>query len=271
MSGRRRGQGTEVGSEDRATRLFFELFDGLPRQGPGDTTSTLRALEFVPGVGSETRVLDLGCGTGAQTLVLARSSPAHILAIDSHPPFIDLLNREIHRSGLADRVEARVADMCRLDLEDASFDLIWSEGAIYNVGVESGLRDWRRLLRPGGYVAFTEACWRKPDPPAACVAFWEREYPAIRDTAALLEAIDGCGFETMGHFPLPASAWWEDYYRPLQANVTAFRQRHKGETDAQELADSAQTEIDIWHAYAEFYGYEFFVVRAAPHDIAQAT
>ena len=248
-------------SDDRATRLFFELFDGLPRQGPGDSASTLRALALVPGVGPATRVLDLGCGTGAQTLVLARNSSAHILAIDSHPPFIDLLNREIHRSGLADRVEARVGDMRGLELEDGSFDLIWCEGAIYNVGVESGLRDWRRLLRPGGHVAFTEACWRKPNPPPPCVAFWEREYPAIRDTAAVREAIAGCGYETIDHFALPASAWWEDYYRPLQENVTGFRARHQGETDALELADSVQTEIDIWHDYAGFYGYEFFVLR----------
>ena len=250
-----------MGSEDRGTRLFFELFDGLPRQAPGESTSTLRALDFVPGIGSDTRVLDLGCGTGAQTLALARSSPAHILAIDNHPAFVDVLNHEIHRAGLADRVEARVGDMRRLDFEAESFDLIWCEGAIYNVGVEAGLHGWRRLLRRGGHVAFTEACWRKPNPPAACVAFWEREYPAIRDTAVLLDAIDGCGYETIDHFALPASAWWEDYYRPLQENVTGFRARHQGETDALELADRVQTEIDIWHDYAEFYGYEFFVLR----------
>ena len=250
-----------MGDEDRATALFFELFDGLPRQGPGNTASTLRALALVPGVGAGTRVLDVGCGTGAQTLVLARNSPARILAIDNHPPYVDILRREARRLGLGDRVEARVADMRRLEFEERPFDLIWCEGAIYNVGVETGLRDWGRLLRPGGYFAFTEVCWRQPDPPAPCAAFWEREYPAIRDTGALLEAIQGCGYETIEHFPLPASAWWDNYYRPLQANVTAFRERHHGEEDARELADGVQTEIDIWHVHAEFYGYEFFVLR----------
>ncbi len=246
---------------DRATALFFDLFSGLPRQGPGTAASTRRALRLVPGVGSRTRVLDIGCGTGAQTQVLADSSPARIVAIDNHPPFIDALNGEARRLNLTDRLEARVADMHSLDFADGSFDLIWCEGAIYNVGVEAGLRDWRRLLRRDGHVALTEVCWNKPEPRAECAAFWNGEYPAIRDTAALLRAVESCGYEVVGHFPLPASAWWDDYYRPLQDNVTAFRKRHRDEPDAQELAEQCQHEIDIWHAYSEFYGYEFLVLR----------
>ena len=129
----------EVMAPDRATALFFELFSRLPRQGPGNTACTRRALGLVPGFGPRTRVLDIGCGTGAQTLVLADSSPSRILAIDNHPPFIDALNRKARRVGISDRLEARVADMRSLDFADGSFDLIWCEGAIYNVGVEAGL------------------------------------------------------------------------------------------------------------------------------------
>ena len=246
---------------DRTTTLFFELFSELPRQGPGDTASTLRALALVPGVGPRTRVLDLGCGTGCQTLVLARNSAAGIVAVDNHRPFVDALNREAGRLGLANRLEARVGDMRQPDFEDGSFDLIWSEGAVYNAGFETGLRCWRRLLARGGHIALTEVCWRKPDPPGDCAAFWNREYPAIRDASVLLRAIDDCGYETVGHFPLPASAWWDDYYRPLQQNVNAFRKRYPDAPDARELADLCQREIDVWHAYAEFYGYDFFVMR----------
>jgi trans-aconitate methyltransferase len=74
-------------TDDRATRLFFELFDGLPRQRPGDEGSTLRALALVPRVEPGMRVLDLGCGTGSQTRVLARHTGARIVAIDAHAPF----------------------------------------------------------------------------------------------------------------------------------------------------------------------------------------
>jgi SAM-dependent methyltransferase len=242
--------------------LFFEMFSGLPRQGPGDAASTLRALALVPDVGPETRVLDLGCGTGLQTRVLAQNSAARFVAIDNHPPFVDVLNREAQALGIADRLEARVGDMQRLDFAPGSFDLIWCEGAIYITGFEAALREWHHLLVPGGHVAVTEACWMRPDPPPECAAFWAQEYPAIRDASVLLGVIGECGYETVGHFALPASSWWEDYYRPLQQNLTKFRERHRSESDAQVLADQVQREIDVWHAYSEFYSYEFFVMRA---------
>ncbi len=248
-------------SQDRTTRLFFELFTGLPRQGPGDEASTLKALASVPALTPDTRVLDLGCGTGSQTRVLAENTPAHFLAIDNHPPFITELNRHARELGIADRVEARVGDITQLDLPDGSFDLIWCEGAIWVPGFEDGLRTWRRLLAPGGYIAVTEACWTRPDPPPECAAFWKQEYPAIRDTSTLLAVIGECGFETVDHFTLPPSSWWDDYYRPLQQNIDQFRKRHQDEPDAQELADQTQREIEVWKKYSDFYSYVFFVMK----------
>ena len=151
--------------------------------------------------------------------------------------------------------------MRQLDFAPGSFDVIWCEGAIAIMGVEAALRDWRRLLVPGGYMAVTEVCWTKPDPPPDCAAFWAKEYPAIRDVPTLQAVIEACGYETVGHFALPPSAWWDDYYRPLQQNLTEFRARHRDEPDAQELADQVQREIDVWHACSDFYSYEFFVMR----------
>jgi SAM-dependent methyltransferase len=248
-------------TEERTTTLFFELFTGLPRQGPGDGASTLKALALVPDVGPGTRVLDLGCGTGLQTRVLAQNSPVRVVAIDNHEPFVGELNAEAKRLGISNRIDARAGDMRRLDLPDGSFDLIWCEGAIYAIGVETALREWRRLLAPGGHLAFTEVCWRKNDPPPDLRNFWAAEYPAIRDVSTLMNAVTECGYGIVGHFPLPASAWWDDYYRPLQEKLTDFRKRHSGERDAEELASQVQREIDVWHRYADFYGYEFLVLR----------
>lgn len=248
-------------SQDRMTTLFFELFSGLPRQGPGDARSTLRALAAVPAITPDTRVLDLGCGTGLQTRILAENSSGHFVAIDNHQPFIDELNRRALELGIADRLIGRVGDIRRLDFPSGSFDLIWSEGAIYLLGFETGLREWRSLLRPSGHIAATEVCWVKPDPPAGCVAYWKQEYPAMRDVPTLLAVIDGSGYETVEHFALPPSSWWDDYYGPLEQNIAWFRERHEEEPDAQELADQTQREIDVWKRYSEYYGYVFFVMR----------
>jgi hypothetical protein len=132
----------------------------------------------------------------------------------------------------------------------------------YILGFETALEAWRRLLTPTGRMVVSEVCWTRPDPPAECREFWIREYPAIRDVPAMLKAIAGCGYDTVDHFPLPTSSWWDTFYKPLQASVTAFRERHAHEVNAQELADQIQAEIDLWLAYREFYNYEFFVMRA---------
>jgi SAM-dependent methyltransferase len=248
-------------TEDRMTVLFFEMFTGLPRQGPGDAASTLRALSLVPGIGPHTRVLNPGCGTGFEARVLAQNAPVRIVAIDNHQPYVEEFNRRAQLLGIADRVKGHVGDMRRLEFPPGSFDLIWCEGSIYVVGFETGLRDWCRLLAPGGHVSLTEVCWKKPDPPAECASFWAQEYPAIRDVPTRVGAIEECGYQLIDHFPLPATAWWNEYYGPLQRKIKEFRARHDGDTDAQQLADTVEREIKMWHQYSEFYGFEFFVMR----------
>jgi SAM-dependent methyltransferase len=241
--------------------LFFELFEGLPRQGPGETASTLRALGLSPPLTADARVVDLGCGTGAQTLVLAQHTPAHILALDTHAPFVQELRWKAELLGLGGRVEARVGDMAKLDVPDGAYDLVWSEGAIYVIGFDIGLKAWRRLLKPGGHLAVTEACWLTADRPAECAAFWASEYPAIRNVAANLAAIERCGYEPRGHFALPGSSWWDEYYTPLEKKVRAFRDRHSEEPEALELAAQVEREIHMHRAYGDRYGYVFFVMR----------
>lgn len=241
--------------------LFFDLFSELPRLGPGDSDSTRRALSRVPELTQRARILEIGCGTGAQTFVLAHSTPAKIFAIDCHVPYVDALNKKAADLGVADRVVAYVGDMRQLDFSNESFDLIWCEGAIYNMGVATALREWRRLLQRDGFIAFTEVCWRKPEPPKECKSFWDKEYPAIRSVDMLLTKVVRCGYEIVEHFALPESAWWDEYYRALQDSITTFRERYMDDVEAQSLCDQCQQEIDIWRAYSEFYGYEFLVLR----------
>ena len=249
-------------SDARAMELFFELYSGLPRQGPGDSDSTRRALSLVPPLDSTAHLLDIGCGTGAQTFDLARFSPASILAVDLHPPFVDALNARAAELGLTDRVEARVGDMNRLDFPPHHFDLIWCEGAVYFMGLEAALEAWRQLLEPGGHVGVSELCWLESAPPDDCIRYFESEHPQMRDIEQERAEIQRSGYELVGDFPLPDSAWWKDYYEPLLRNLAVFRDRHAGDSAASSVAEETQREIEMFRRYSDYYGYVFFVMRS---------
>jgi len=243
--------------------LFFEIHSGLPREGPGDDASTARAYALIPGLPPSPKILDIACGPGQQSCVLAKVSGGHVTALDNHPPFLADLARLKASAGqaVAEKITPVLGDMFALDFPDQSFDLLWSEGAIYIIGFERGLREWKRLLKPGGAIAVTEACWLVEDPPAETWDLWQREYPLIRSVAHNLEAVARCGYRLLGHFTLPQSAWWDQYYTPLQARLPLLRQKYAGNAEMQRLLDANQEEIDIYRKYGHTYGYEFFVMQ----------
>jgi len=244
------------------SEVFYELFTGLPRQGPGDSGSTAKALALITPRPMAPRILDIGCGNGTQTLDLARLTDGTIVAVDNYQPVLETLRQRAAVLGVSQRITLMNADMGDLQLPDHQFDIIWSEGAIFVIGFDKGLREWKRLLKPGGYIAVTEAAWLKPDPPEDLFEFWNREYPAIRSVDQNLEAIDEEGYSIVGYFTLPDSSWWDDYYTPLEANVQTMRSKYAGNEDALSVIEAAQREIDLHRKYSAYYGYVFFVMRA---------
>jgi len=249
-------------ADPRIFDLFLEIYGTLPRAGPGSTEDTLRALALVPDDSRPKTVLDLGCGPGAQTVVLAEALPeSSILAMDLTPQMVIEADRRCAEAGFGERVRVKRGDMFGPIAPPASQDLIWCEGAIYFAGVERALKTWRPLLSQNGTVAFTEPIWIHPSPPDDLVAWWLDEYPAITDESGVRDAVSSAGFDTIGYFPLPAAAWWNEYYRPMEQRVVEFRAQHGGDTVATEIADEAEKEIETFRRYSDFYTYGFFVVR----------
>lgn len=243
--------------------LFFEIHKDLPREAPGDDASTRRAYGMLPRLPKEPSILDMGCGPGAQTLELARISGGTITALDLHEPFLADLERRADAAGLGDRITTHLKPMQDPGLPDRSFDLIWSEGAIYIIGFEEGLRAWRRLLKPGGAIAVTEISWLKPNPPREVAETWSTWYPGMASIEENLKRITRQGYRVLGHFTLPESAWWEPYYNPILKRIERLRAQYARDAAVLKQLDAEQLEIDLYRRYAEWYGYEFYVAQLA--------
>jgi len=239
---------------------FFAVHRDLPREGPGTDECTLQALRRLPPLPPAPRVLDLGCGPGAQTLVLARTLGTRIVAVDAHQPFLDQLARAAAAAGLAHLVEARCADFGALDEPAGSVDLIWSEGAIFCLGFGAGIRAWRPMLRPGGLMALTEMVWLLDDPPAAARDYFAAEYPALTTVAANAAAARDAGMEVLDLFTLPAAAWWT-YYRPIERRIEELRPQAAATPALRQVLDMNAAEIEMYRRHGTSYGYEFFLLR----------
>ncbi len=247
-----------------ADHPFLQLYGGLPRAGPGADDLTRRAYGLLRGMPAAPRVLDLGCGPGAQTLELLRLGAGEVVALDLLAPMLARTEEAVARAGFADRVELVQQDMTALELPPRSFDLVWAEGSIYFLGFEAGLRRLRELLRPGGCLAVSEAVWLRPDPPAAAVELW-KAYPEIDPVERKREAAARAGFELLGDFVLPERAWTEAYYEPLAARVTEKEAEWgAGASEEQQaVLAEARNEIAVFRDCSAWYGYAFFVMRRA--------
>jgi SAM-dependent methyltransferase len=248
---------------DRAFQLFLQFHHGLLRKGPGTNAATEEAFRRVePLLPPSPSVLDVGCGGGAQTLVLAGLTPGSILAVDSYPPFVEELRERVAARGLSARVTARVGDMRALGLPWASFDLVWCEGALFVLGFEEGLRTLRPLLRGPGVVVVTEAAWLRPalDAPAEVRAFWAEAYPPMTDVEGNLALARQAGFAPLAHFTLPAEGW-AAYVDPLERRMTQVLAQHRGDPDAEDAARRERREFAMFREHLGWFGYEFFLLR----------
>jgi len=240
---------------------FFEIFESVPRGGPGDPESTRRALAMMPDLRADPRILDLGCGPGSGSTSLARLTGGRLTALDLHAPFLVQQAAAARAGGLSQRIDFVCADMGAAPLAPGVFDLVWSEGALYSIGFRQGLDVCARLVRPGGYVAASEVVWTVDSPPDEVRRWWHAEYPDIAPIAEKAAAVTGAGLEVLGHFTLPREAWWERLYGPIRARLDGLRKAWADDEAGLAVIAEFDTEIEMFERWGHTYGYEFFVAR----------
>lgn len=231
---------------------FERLFAGLDRHGPGSEAATLQALRAVDI--PLHRILDIGAGTGASTLVLAQHSAADIVALDNHAGSLATLTARATEAGVGARVTTCNASMLDIPFPAESFDLLWAEGCAYIMGFEQALQHWRPLLRQPGYLVVSDLCWTdagsNETAPAEAVAFWQQAYPPMTDAATRVRQAEAAGYRVVAQFWLDDEAW-RGFYGPLGARADSLRETLAG---SPALADVDQ-EIDIRERYGDYYGY----------------
>jgi SAM-dependent methyltransferase len=104
------------------------------------------------------RLLDIACGSGGPTLRLASLTGATVVGVDLHADAIAAARRQAVEQGLARIASFHIADAaCALPLDDESFDALICIDAINHLADRAKvLAHWRRVLKPGGRLLFTD-------------------------------------------------------------------------------------------------------------------
>lgn len=197
------------------------------------------------------RILDVGCGTGGTSRLLADEYGCQTVGIDITAAFVDVAGWLSSATGLAEQTHFLWADAARVPLKACSFDVVWCQHALMNMPhLPQVLAEWRRLLVPGGRVLLHEVVAGENCEPLLLPVPWARTSDAshLRERCQLERSLALTGFELLG-------------IEDVTAQALAWRQRH-GHREAcdmekQERESKAQEQEPKLPGPALLFGDEF--------------
>jgi len=242
--------------------LLVDFHKDAERQGPGSSFETIKALNFI-GINKnhKLKIADIGCGSGAQTITLAQNIEGQITAVDLFPEFLDKLNHKAKELGLGNKITTLKKSMEDLPFDNEEFDIIWSEGAIYNMGFEAGIKKWKDYLKTGGYLAVSEITWITNSRPKEIEEHWNSEYPEIDTASNKIRKLEENGYSPVGYFILAQNSWIDNYYKPIEKQFSAFLGKHNNSEVARNIVDLEKEEIRKYRKYKDYYSYGFYIAK----------
>jgi len=243
-----------MNEHDRYMADFFHVYEELDKWGPGLDSETLTAFSKIPFVPKN--ILELGCGKGVATIVLAKHSTAQITAVDNDSIALERLFEPAKEMGVDNKIEILCASMTELPFKEASFDVIWAEGSAYIIGVTNALKAWKKLLESDGILVMSDLVWLTNNPSEKALSYWKKAYPDMATVAERIQQAENIGYEVLNHFTLSEEAW-RAYYNPLQERINAI----KGEMMTSPALKDIEEELTICQQYFNEFNYQMFVLR----------
>ncbi len=234
------------------------LFGGMEKLGPGNNLDTRHVLQLLPKQKFQV-VVDAGCGSGRQTMVLARELRTLIHAVDSHEPFLIDLMRRAKKAGIDDLVQTHCMDMKDIPESFPRIDLLWSEGAAYNIGFSNALNIWSHAIRKGGIAVVSELSWLREQVPDAVREYFRAGYPDMQSVPNIQAVAENAGFEVLTTYTLPKAAWVENYYDILEPRAKALADHP--DSSVRDFAAETTKEIEVFRVSEDSYGYVFLVLQ----------
>ena len=242
--------------------LLVDFHKDAERQGPGSSFETIKALNLINiNKKHKLKIVDIGCGSGGQTITLAQNIEGLITAVDLFPEFLGKLNSKAKELGLQDKITTLEKSMEELPFNNEEFDIIWSEGAIYNIGFETGIKKWKSYLKDGGYIAVSEITWTTNSRPKEIEEHWKNEYPEIDTASNKIRILEENGYLPVGYFVLPQNCWINNYYKPMEKRFSTFLEKHNNSEMARNMVDLEKEEIRKYQKYKDYYSYGFYIAK----------
>lgn len=243
-------------------KLLIDLHKSAKRQGPGGDEEIIKILGLAQLTQAEKlKIADIGCGTGAASILLAKQLNAQVTAVDFLPEFIEVLKDKAEKEGLSEKIATIVCSMEDLPFNREEYDLIWSEGAIYNMGFEKGVNEWKQFLKPDGLLVVSEITWLTEKRPSEIQKHWDSEYPEIDTASAKIRVLENAGYSPVSYFYLPEHCWLDNYYRPMQARFSNLLERHGNSQNAQSVVEAEKKEIDLYERYKKYFSYGVYIAK----------
>ena len=239
--------------------LIVETHAGLERQGPCSPEMTVKALSFLDNHDKFSRVADLACGTGGQTMVLAQNITGNIIGVDLCPDFINIFNDNAKKLNLHERVKGIVGSMENLSFQKEEFDLIWSEGAIDSIGFEKGINHWYGFLKKNGYVAVTCPSWFTDERPTEIEKFWVDAVHGLGTIGCNISIMQKTGYSLVAAFTLPEKCWTDNYFIPREAAEKVLWEKYSGNKTVEAYIKNDKYEVELYSKYKQYYGYVFYI------------